>query len=231
MSQATYDIGTEVKPIDSIDELRYFLNVAIQLEHATIPPYLSALYSIKPGTNLDAGKIIRVVAVEEMLHLTLSANVLNAVDGKMPKLTYAGFTPDYPSRLPSGETDFEVSLGKFSPDAVETFLNIERSRDTRVASNQRFVKRKRHQKSLVPAPLMVFQAAEAMAANASAADYPDIHFYSIGEFYNYILEGIERLETHYQERGDTIFCGNPAWQITPEYYYSGGGEIIPVKDL
>ncbi|NET34239.1 MAG: hypothetical protein F6K19_19815, partial [Cyanothece sp. SIO1E1] len=42
---------------------------------------------------------------------------------------------------------------------------------------------------------------------------------------------IERLETHYQERGDTIFCGNPAWQITPEYYYSGGGEIIPVKDL
>ncbi len=31
-----------------------YLHAAMQLEHATIPPYLTALYSIHPGTNSDA---------------------------------------------------------------------------------------------------------------------------------------------------------------------------------
>ncbi len=56
--------------------------MAIKLEHATIPPYLTALYSIKPDprkSNHDSYNIIRAVAVEEMLHLTLAANLLNAV--------------------------------------------------------------------------------------------------------------------------------------------------------
>ena len=40
--------------IQTIKELQYYLKVAMQLEHATIPPYLIALYSIKPNANLDA---------------------------------------------------------------------------------------------------------------------------------------------------------------------------------
>ena len=72
----------------------------MQLEHATIPPYLTALYSIIPGTNSDAFHVLRVVAVEEMLHLTLVANVLNAVGG-VPDLTAAGFRPALPG-LPAG---------------------------------------------------------------------------------------------------------------------------------
>ncbi|MGO6670880.1 ferritin-like domain-containing protein, partial [Rhizobium ruizarguesonis] len=35
--------------IKTLDELKEFLYRAMQLEHATIPPYLTALYSIKPG--------------------------------------------------------------------------------------------------------------------------------------------------------------------------------------
>ena len=58
-------------PITDVDDLRDYLRVALQLEHATIPPYLTALYSIHPVTNADASRILRVVAVEEMLHLTL----------------------------------------------------------------------------------------------------------------------------------------------------------------
>ncbi|MFM6195333.1 MAG: ferritin-like domain-containing protein, partial [Planktothrix sp.] len=61
--------------ITTVDELRYYLKEAMKLEHATIPPYITALYSLKPGTNLEAFHIIRQVAVEEMLHLTLVANV------------------------------------------------------------------------------------------------------------------------------------------------------------
>ena len=97
----------------------------MQLEHATIPPYLTALYSLHPGNNSDALHILRVVVVEEMLHLTLVANVMNAVGGT-PDLTQPDFVPAYPAYLPDGEKDFQVDLQPFSKDAVKTFLKIER---------------------------------------------------------------------------------------------------------
>ena len=40
--------------ITTVEELQRYLYAAMQLEHATIPPYLTALYSIHPGTNSDA---------------------------------------------------------------------------------------------------------------------------------------------------------------------------------
>src|ERR1700685_2595513 len=97
-------------PITTILELHQHLYVAMQLEHATIPPYLLALYTIHPDTNPDATRILRTVVVEEMLHLTLAANIFNAVGGE-PNLTAPNFVPKYPAPLPDGETDFKVSLG------------------------------------------------------------------------------------------------------------------------
>src|SRR5580700_11430191 len=61
--------------------LRSALQNAIELEHSTIPPYLYALYSLKPGTNKEIAAIIRSVVLEEMLHMALVCNVLNAVGG------------------------------------------------------------------------------------------------------------------------------------------------------
>src|SRR5699024_7103930 len=91
--------------IATVEDLHQYLHVAMQLEHATIPPYLTALYSMHPGVNADASRVIRVVAVEEMLHLTLAANIHNAVGGT-PDLTGNDFVPHYPTRLPDGEDDF-----------------------------------------------------------------------------------------------------------------------------
>jgi hypothetical protein len=88
--------------IDTVEDLHEYLYKAIQLEHATIPPYLTALYSIHPITNSDATHILRVIAVEEMLHMTLAANILNAVGGT-PDLNRPKFVPLYPSPLPDGE--------------------------------------------------------------------------------------------------------------------------------
>ena len=96
--------------IESIEELKAHLYLAMQLEHATIPPYLTALYSIKHGTNMDAVKVLRVIAVEEMLHLTIAANLMNSIGGKVD-LTRTGFVPSYPAYLPDGETDFAVGIG------------------------------------------------------------------------------------------------------------------------
>jgi hypothetical protein len=86
----------DYKLITEVGHLHYYLRQALKLEHATIPPYITALYSLKPGKNLEAFHIIRAVAVEEMLHLTLVANVLNAVGGviKGPPLQLLILSPN-----------------------------------------------------------------------------------------------------------------------------------------
>ena len=74
---------------ERVGRLRDALQHALMLEHATIPAYLCALYSIEDGTNVEAAEIIRSVVMEEMLHMVLVANVLNAVGGE-PSVDHAG---------------------------------------------------------------------------------------------------------------------------------------------
>jgi hypothetical protein len=196
--------------ITSVDTLHSYLHSALQLEHATIPPYLTALYSIHPNTNLDAVTVIRVVAVEEMLHLTLAANILNAVGGT-PDLTGPDFVPTFPAYLPDGEDDFQVDLQRFSPAAVDMFLKIERP-DAAPDEASRVTRREQGaDRSLLAAP-----------------EDEELRFFSIGDFYEEIRRGIKHL---HGETGDELFCGDPARQVTPDYYYSGGGEVIPVSDV
>jgi hypothetical protein len=199
--------------ITSVAELHRHLYAAMQLEHATIPPYLTALYSIHPGTNGEAYRVIRAVVVEEMLHLTLAANILNAVGGT-PDLTGADFVPQYPAYLPDGETDFQVDLQPFSEAAIDTFLKIERP--ARPEHAPRTVRRRPHAQSL---------------RAARVHDDSEEHFYSIGEFYLEISNALPVLESELAKSGKTLFVGDPSRQVTPEYYYSGGGAIIPVTDV
>jgi CDGSH-type Zn-finger protein len=112
-------------PIESVDDLRAHLQGAIALEHATLPPYLCALYSIVPGTNEDAVGVLTSVFVEEMLHMALAANLLNAVGGS-PRIAEPGFVPSYPASLPHSDESLRVPLARFSRDAVSTFMRIER---------------------------------------------------------------------------------------------------------
>ncbi|UWZ84381.1 ferritin-like domain-containing protein [Occallatibacter riparius] len=112
------------RTINSLDGLREHLQWAIELEHSTIPPYLCALYSIEAGHNSEAAEVLSSVLVEEMLHLALAANLLNAVGGQ-PRLVIPEMLPGYPRYLPHGDRSFEISLLRFSPEAVETFLKIE----------------------------------------------------------------------------------------------------------
>ncbi|MEH2054277.1 ferritin-like domain-containing protein [Nostoc sp.] len=81
-----------------IDWLKNSLNAAVELELATLPPYLSAWLSIK-DLNSPAAKLIRSVLIEEMLHMGLVANMLTAIGGK-PKISTV--LPTYPSHLPGG---------------------------------------------------------------------------------------------------------------------------------
>ncbi|MFD0275356.1 ferritin-like protein [Kitasatospora sp. NPDC127111] len=108
----------------TLDDLRTYLQAAMEVEHLTIPVYMTGMYSIRPGTNRTAYYAIRAVLLEEMLHMTLAANLLNAVGGA-PKVG-TGFVASYPARLPfSGETVPGIGLQHFSPEALRTFLRIE----------------------------------------------------------------------------------------------------------
>jgi CDGSH-type Zn-finger protein len=111
--------------ITTVEDLRRHLQWAIELEHATLPPYLCALYSIKEGSNAEAAEVVHSVFMEEMLHLTLAANILNAVGG-VPEIDTPSILPSFPAYLPHSNEAFQVSLQRFSPEAIDTFLQIER---------------------------------------------------------------------------------------------------------
>ena len=111
--------------ITTVDSLRRHLQWAIEIEHGTLPPYLCALYSIKEGCNEEAAEVVHSVFMEEMLHLTMAANILNAVGGS-PKLDAPSLLPKFPTYLPHSNRAFEVPLTKFSPEAVEVFMQIEK---------------------------------------------------------------------------------------------------------
>jgi hypothetical protein len=122
-------IFLQVKPIKTVDDALDLLQMAVELEFSTLPPYLYALYSIKPGTNSEASNRIRSVAMEEMAHMCLACNILNAL-GKNPVLT----APKYPGPLPGGITGggkqaLIIHLYPFSKEAMAQAMSIEEPED------------------------------------------------------------------------------------------------------
>lgn len=111
--------------IDTVGSLREHLQNAVEIEHATLPPYLCALYSIKEGHNEEAAGVIQSVVLEEMLHLTLAANLLNAIGGA-PVLDAPRLLPARPAFLPHSDRSVKLSLEPFSPSAIEAFMAIEK---------------------------------------------------------------------------------------------------------
>jgi hypothetical protein len=108
-------------------ELYPWLQNAIELEHSTIPPYLTAMFSLKPGTNELISRLIRSIVLEEMLHMTIVGNILIAIGGR-PAINVAKFIPKYPGPLPMsiGGLGFCVGIEAFSKPLVEkVFMRIE----------------------------------------------------------------------------------------------------------
>jgi hypothetical protein len=110
--------------------LRAALQQAIELEHATLPAYLYALYSLVPGKNVAIARLMLSVIMEEMLHMALACNILNAVGGH-PLIDTPAFIPVYPGPLPGGvDANLQVPLSPFSLPLVEhVFMVIEEPED------------------------------------------------------------------------------------------------------
>jgi hypothetical protein len=114
----------------TLDGLKRALQNAIELEHSTIPPYLYALYSIQSGKNADTARLIKSIVVEEMLHMALACNILNAIGGA-PNIDDPCFLPNYPGPLPGGvETQLTVGLAPLTKQLVhDVFMVIEEPED------------------------------------------------------------------------------------------------------
>jgi hypothetical protein len=79
--------------------LQKSLSSAVQLELATLPPYLTAYWSITSGgTPAD---LILSVALDEMFHMAQVANILTGIGGT-PVINTPGEMPRYPGPLPGG---------------------------------------------------------------------------------------------------------------------------------
>jgi hypothetical protein len=109
----------------TVQDAQGMLQTAIGVEFGTLPPYLYALYSIRPGTNAAAREQIKAVALQEMTHMCLACNILNAIGGT-PTLT----APKYPGPLPgdigSDGKPLTVHLYPFSPEAMHQAMTIEK---------------------------------------------------------------------------------------------------------
>ena len=126
-------------------DLKANLQIAIEIELATIPIYLFTYYSIvrnaTSGEDVDpvqsyanmAGAAIMSVSVEEMLHMSLGCNILFAM-GVAPQL-YKKAPSQYPTPLPyhnpvgpkgpDGETAVRIPLAKLSFLQLWHFLQVE----------------------------------------------------------------------------------------------------------
>ncbi|KAI8494813.1 hypothetical protein Bbelb_274180 [Branchiostoma belcheri] len=81
--------------LHQLEVIKRNLHTALRLEWATIPPYLSAYYSIKEGYNKEIAMLLKTIIIEEMSHMSMVANILNFL-GEAPIFTNPTQWPKYP---------------------------------------------------------------------------------------------------------------------------------------
>lgn len=111
-------------------DLHEFLRFAVQLEHSTLPPYLAALYSLRPGTNMAVASILTSIVREEIMHMTVAANLLVALGGK-PSFSAPDIVLSYPGFLPMQVDDEpRIGLQPCSKALIhDTFMRIEQPKE------------------------------------------------------------------------------------------------------
>ena len=196
--------------MSDLDRLKDLLQAAVKLELSTIPPYLCALYTIHPQTNDEATLVIRSVVVEEMLHMILAANVLNAIGGE-PRIAGPDHAPRYPHELPEGVV---LHLLPFSPAAVDAFLAVENPGHLAA-----------HASADPEHPVPEERRQNPQIAHCTTSGPPG----TIGEFYAEIEALLKAAADEIGE--DELFCGDPARQVPRRYYYAAGGRGLEVHDL
>ena len=119
-----------VRNADGPADLYPGLQDAMKLEHSTIPLYLTAYFSLRNvAANAAVAQTLRSIVVEEMMHFTIVANVLNALGGE-PLIDDADMVPTFPGALPLPvEAGLPLSAQRMSPEQAAVFMKIEEPED------------------------------------------------------------------------------------------------------
>ncbi|MCQ4141846.1 ferritin-like protein [Chryseobacterium sp. EO14] len=235
--EKAFQVKKGLENLDYRPILQDLLQTAILIEHSTIPPYLTALYSIKDGTNILPSQIIRSVAVEEMLHMIMVCNVMNAVSIQ-PSVNRPQNYPNYPMKLPLN-VDFYVGLETFSSNSIATFIAIE-------SPSNPLVKAPKYDYDAQPEAMLSRGAVQEnnLWTLENMKDFIMKNVHTIGEYYDVVFFYIVvfQIIAYYKANGKLpqtfeelnkggIFTGDPAKQIRPEQYYGSGGKLYPVDAL
>ncbi|MBB5712641.1 ferritin-like domain-containing protein [Sphingomonas xinjiangensis] len=189
---------------------------AAEVEHTLMCSYLYAAFSLRrrgePGVSEEHGEALERwraaiidVAVEEMGHLVIVANLTVAVGGR-PHFGRPAF-PVSPGYFPSGVS---VRLTGFSPETLDHFIFLERPQGVEDEDGASFAQEDYVREQATPGLM------------PSAQDYA-----TIGHLYDAIRVNLEALE---QEIGqDALFLGDPGSQVGPEVIDLEG--VQPITSL
>jgi hypothetical protein len=190
--------------IENREQLLGLLAEAAEIEHNLMCCYLYAAFSLKQhetegltATELAAvrrwrGQILHV-AVDEMAHLALVANLMAAVGG-VPHFGRSNF-PVPAGYHPAG---IVVKLAPFNRATLDHFIYLERPEGAHVTDGVGFEPPQRYERLAMPGRLM-----------PSSQDYD-----TVGQLYHAIRDGLERLVN---ERGESeVFIGAPERQLGAE---------------
>lgn len=190
--------------IENREQLLGLLAEAAEIEHNLMCCYLYAAFSLKQSTSegvtqeeLDAiarwrAEIVHV-AVDEMGHLALVANLMAAVGGA-PHFCRANF-PIAAGYHPAG---IVVKLAPFNPATLDHFIFLERPEGADIADGAGFEPPRRYTRGATPGRLM-----------PSSSDYD-----TVGQLYHAIRDGLERLVRAHGE--ECVFIGPPERQLGPD---------------
>jgi hypothetical protein len=122
----------------TIESLKQHVQQAIELEFATIPLYMTSLYSIVDGCNSEVYSLIRGILMQEMLHMVQVVNLLIALGGT-PQIDSVDAAPSYPSTgLPGCVLpNLTLTLERASLQHIsDVFMAVEFPHETDIALNR-----------------------------------------------------------------------------------------------
>ncbi len=198
--------------IENRSQLIYLLTEAAELEHGIMCCYLFTAFTLKNG--VDEGvteeqlrairrwrRLIKGIAVEEMLHLASVCNILTAVGGA-PQL----HRPNLPTSPRAYGAEFKLGLLPFTLETLEQFIAIEKP-----------IEQVTGRRSL---PSMAQPRLSDIFSSERAFD-------TQGKLYRGIEDGIIYLAQKYGPEG--LFIGPPEAQTDTEHFELDG--LVPVVDL
>lgn len=211
-------MNVSAPPPQSREQLLHLLAEASEFEHNLLCCYLYAAFSLKgdDATGLDADerqavarwrKSILDVAIEEMAHLALVANLTTAI-GARPHFDRPNF-PVAPGYHPAG---LVVELAPFNAATLDHFVFLERPEHAPLDDGEGFVADDAPARGARPG----------VGLMPSAFDYA-----TTAEFYLRIRSTLVELADRIGER--RLFVGDPRRQVGPDALELEG--LHPVSDL